>query len=293
MANHLTKIIAGLLIAIAILLGLYAWMLGRHAARPADAQPQAAAVKTVPIVVAARVLPAGQPIPADALKVGQAPVMPTGGFSDPAALVGRVPAGNILAASPVLEGALTSGLADQVAPGERAVAVKVDETNAVGNRLRPGNYVDVFVNLRRDGASGGPMSAEIPNTQARLLLSKVRVLSFGDATPDKDGGGTATGAVRTAVLAVPTAQVDALTLGEASGHLTLALRNPLDDEVAAQTVAMRTTGNLAPSAAAAAGMSLDELSEGRARSAPRAPRSEERRAGKEGGSWWRAVGWSW
>ncbi|MGU7779835.1 Flp pilus assembly protein CpaB [Burkholderia sp. PU8-34] len=271
MANHLTKIIAGLLIAIAILLGIYAWMLGRHQVRPAESQPQAAVVKAVPIVVAARLLPAGQPITADALKLGQAPALPTGGFSDPAVLVGRVPASNILVASPVLENALTSGLADQVASGERAVAVKVDESNAVGNRLRPGNFVDVFLNLRRDGAGGVQSGTEIPMTQARLLLSKVRVLSFGDATPDRDGGASATGTVRTAVLAVPTAQIDALTLAEASGRLTLALRNPNDDEIAVQTVAMHTAGNLGPSAVAAAGMSLDELSAGRTRNAPRAP----------------------
>ncbi|MGU7769342.1 Flp pilus assembly protein CpaB [Burkholderia sp. MR1-5-21] len=272
MANNLTKIIAGLLIAIAVLLGIYAWMLGRGPARaPVAAVSPAVATKTVQIVVAARLLPAGQPIPADALKLAPAPALPTGGFNDPSPLVGRVPASDILAASPVLENALTSGLADQVAPGERAVAVKVDESNAVGNRLRPGNFVDVFLNLRRDGAGGVQSSAEIPMTQARLLLSKVRVLSFGDATPDRDGGAGATGAVRTAVLAVPTAQIDALTLAEASGRLTLALRNPHDDEIATQTVAMRTAVNQAPSAVAAAGMSLDELSAGRARNLPRAP----------------------
>ncbi|WP_126285677.1 Flp pilus assembly protein CpaB [Burkholderia stagnalis] len=272
MANNLTKIIAGLLIAIAVLLGVYAWMLGRGPAHPpAPVAVPAAAAKTVPIVVAARLLPAGQPIAADALKVAQVPILPTGGFSDPMPLVGRVPANDILEASPVLATALTSGLADQVAPGERAVAVKVDETNAVGNRLRPGNFVDVFLNLKRDGGGVGQAGAEIPRTQARLLLSKVRVLAFGDATPERDGAAGASSMARTAVLAVPTAQIDALTLAEASGRLTLALRNPHDDEAAAQTVATRTMGDFGPSAVAAAGVGLDELSASRARAAPREP----------------------
>ncbi|MGZ2744665.1 Flp pilus assembly protein CpaB [Burkholderia stagnalis] len=272
MANNLTKIIAGLLIAIAVLLGVYAWMLGRGAAHPTiPVAVPAAAAKTVPIVVAARLLPAGQPITADALKVAQVPILPTGGFSDAALLVGRVPANDILEASPVLATALTSGLADQVAPGERAVAVKVDETNAVGNRLRPGNFVDVFLNLKREGGGVGQTGSEVPRTQARLLLSKVRVLAFGDATPERDGAAGASSMARTAVLAVPTAQVDALTLAEASGRLTLALRNPHDDEAAAQTVATRTMGDLGPSAVAAAGVGLDELSASRARAAPREP----------------------
>ncbi|WP_193098238.1 Flp pilus assembly protein CpaB [Burkholderia sp. Z1] len=269
MGNNLTKIIAGLLIAIAVLLGIYAWMLGRGPAHPPVAAPSVAMVQTVPVVVATRLLPAGQPIQADALKLASAPMMPTGGFSDPSLLVGRVPANDILAAAPVVEGGLTSGLANQVAPGERAVAIKVDETNAVGNRLRPGNFVDVFLNLRRDGSGMPQAGSEIPNSQARLLLSKLRVLSFGDATSERDGNSGPSGAVRTAVLAVPTAQVDALTLAEASGRLTLALRNPRDDEVAAQTVAIRTAGDLTPSGQAAAGVSLEELSGGRTRNVPR------------------------
>ncbi|KAG8149623.1 Flp pilus assembly protein CpaB [Burkholderia catarinensis] len=269
MGNNLTKIIAGLLIAIAVLLGIYAWMLGRAPAHPAVVAPSVATMQTVPVVVATRLLPAGQPIPADALKLASAPMMPIGGFSDPSLLVGRVPANDILAAAPVVEGGLTSGLANQVAPGERAVAIKVDETNAVGNRLRPGNFVDVFLNLRRDGSGMAQSGSEIPNSQARLLMSKLRVLSFGDATPERDGNGGPGGAVRTAVLAVPTAQVNALTLAEASGRLTLALRNPRDEEVAAQTVAIRTAGDLTPSGQAAAGVMLDELSSKRTRNVPR------------------------
>ncbi|MBN3773468.1 Flp pilus assembly protein CpaB [Burkholderia sp. Se-20378] len=264
MANNLTKIIAGLLIAIAVLLGIYAWMLGRSSPAPAPAQ-QIAAVNPVPVVIAARALPAGQPITADALKVQATAPMPTGAFNNPGELVGRVPTRDIPASSPVVSGALVSGLAEDVQPGERAIAVHVDETNAVGNRLRPGNFVDVFLNLKRESGST-MLDGEISQTQARLLLSKVRVLSFGDATPERDSGSNTNGNngqpsnVRIAVLAVPTAQVDALTLGEASGRLTLALRNPRDDELAMQTVAVRTDNKLSPSALAAAGVSLQQLS---------------------------------
>lgn len=263
MANNLTKIIAGLLIAIAVLLGIYAWMLGRSTPNPVPVQ-QTVAASPVPVVVATRVLPVGQPITADALKIQPTTPAPTGAFTDPSALVGRVPAADIPASSPVVAGALVSGLAEDVQPGERAVAVRVDETNAVGNRLRPGNFVDVFLNLKREG--GTMLDGEVSQTQARLLLSRVRVLSFGDATPDRDSGNNNTGnngqasGARIAVLAVPTAQVDALTLGEASGRLTFALRNPRDDELAIQTVAVRTDNKLSPSAIAAAGVSLQQLS---------------------------------
>ncbi|MCU9954924.1 Flp pilus assembly protein CpaB [Burkholderia sp. BKH01] len=263
MANNLTKIIAGLLIAIAVLLGVYAWMLGRSSPAPVPAQ-QIAVANPVPVVIAARMLPAGQPITADALKVQSTASMPGGAFGNPGELVGRVPTRDIPVSSPVVSGALVSGIAEDVQPGERAIAVRVDETNAVGNRLRPGNFVDVFLNLKREGNS--MFDGEISQTQARLLLSKVRVLSFGDATTERDSGNNTNGNngqpsnVHIAVLAVPTAQVDALTLGEASGRLTLALRNPRDDELAMQTVAVRTDNKLSPSVLAAAGVTLQQLS---------------------------------
>ncbi|PRH40495.1 Flp pilus assembly protein CpaB [Burkholderia vietnamiensis] len=264
MTNNLTKIIAGLLIAIAVLLGIYAWMLGRSAPASVPA-PQVVTANAAPVVIATHALPAGQPIPADALKVQSISPVPTGAFMDPTMVAGRVPACDIPASAPITPDALVSGLAEDIQPGERAIAVRVDETNAVGNRLRPGNFVDVFLNLKREGG-GAMFDGEVSQTQARLLMSKVRVLSFGDATPERDSGSTTNGSngqpsnARIAVLAVPTAQVDALTLGEATGRLTLALRNPRDDELAMQTVAVRTDNKLSPSALAAAGVSLQQLS---------------------------------
>ncbi|MCS0465151.1 Flp pilus assembly protein CpaB, partial [Burkholderia mallei] len=50
MANHLTKIIAGLLIGIAILLGIYAWLLGRKPAPVAPGAAPAVATAMVPVV---------------------------------------------------------------------------------------------------------------------------------------------------------------------------------------------------------------------------------------------------
>jgi pilus assembly protein CpaB len=284
MANNLTKIIAGLLIGIAVLLGIYAWMLGRKPAQPAPtAIVQAVPAHSYPLVVAVRALPAGQPIPLDALKVQQTGALPLGAFGDPAAVAGRIPVNAIAAQAPVVETALMSGLADQIAPGERAVSIKVDETNAVGSRLRPGNFVDVFLSLKREGGFG-TTGSEIAKSQARLLLSRVRVLAFGDATPDRDGSGGPTGtAARTAVLAVPTAQVDALTLAEASGRLVLALRSPRDEEIAPQTVAVRAAPALSPSAQAALGLVLGDLSHSDS-SAPAAPKPRAPIVPRQGGS---------
>ena len=130
----------------------------------------------------------------------------------------------IAANTPLAEANLTTGLADAVAPGERAIAVRVDEGNAVGNRVRPGNFVDVFFMLKRDMSAGPGADAEVDATQARLLLSRVRVLSFGDATlpGTSDAADAAANAAnaprsagaRTAVLAVLTLVLQYVTAGQ-------------------------------------------------------------------------------
>lgn len=273
--QNLNRIIAVLLIGAALLLGLFAWMLGRRPAPPPAAPTVAQA--TFPVVVATRALPAGKPIAADALKLEHLPINPIGAYGDPAQLVGRVPTLEIGAQAPVLDGQLSNGLAERIEPGERAVAVRVDESNAVGNRLRAGNLVDVFFTLKREGTLGP--AAEVERSQARLLLSRVRVLAFGkDDNTESRGDLNLT--VRTAVLAVPVADVDQLTLAENAGRLVLALRNPRDAEVADSAAlpaygsvlktAASTAAPASPSTRAAAGVALDQLSGGAA-APPAAP----------------------
>ncbi|MGF6771177.1 pilus assembly protein CpaB [Paraburkholderia sp. GAS199] len=264
---NLTKILAGVLIALALLLGVFAWSLSR---RPAPAVVAPVTQASFPVVVATRPLPAGKAITVDALRVQTLPINPNGAFADPAQLAGRVPNADIGIDSPVLETQLSSGIAERIEPGERALAVRVDEGNAVGNRLRPGNFVDVFFTLKRDGSMG--TGGEIDQTQARLLMSKVRVLAFGNASTTNDTGGDPNGLVRTAVLAVPVADVDRLTLAESSGRLIFALRNPKDTEVIDPSAlpvypgVLKTAAHLgasdaqADSTRAAAGVALQSLS---------------------------------
>lgn len=235
---NLTKIVAAILVLLALALGGYAWMLSRQApvapppaaAASGNSPAKAAQVKTFPVVVAAKPLPAGLAIPADALRVEQLTINPAGAFQETAPLAGRVPVIDLGEGSPLLEGQLVSGLALRVAEGERAVAVKADEVMGVGNKVQPGDFVDVFLMLKSD-------SKDIDRSQARLLLSRKRVLAFGSASvdglpskTDKNAGAQQqrAEAARTAVLAIPVEDVNRLTLAENSGRLLLALRNPTD-----------------------------------------------------------------
>ncbi|MGG1943918.1 Flp pilus assembly protein CpaB [Trinickia sp. NRRL B-1857] len=263
---NITKMAAIALLAAALLLAFYAWALSRRPTAAPTVVKTAVAPVTYPVVIATHVLPAGAPIADGDLRVVMLPVRPSGAFAEPSLVARRVPLADIGANVPVLEAALSSGFAEQVAPGERAVAIHVDEASSVGERVRPGNFVDVFLTLKRDGMGAGP-HAEIAQSQTRLLLSRVRVLAFGTTAsgagnPSQFGVGA-----RTAVLAVPTADVDRLALADSAGHVLLALRNPRDEESIApngsgpgalRVSALRRTDD-APSAQAAAGVSLSEL----------------------------------
>lgn len=233
---HLTKIIAALLVLAALALGVYAWMLSRQPAPLPPAVTAAAAVakeqKTLfPIVVTARTVPAGEPMTAEVLRVEHLPINPAGAFQDVGKAVGGIPVTDLAEGTPVLANQLVTGLALHVLAGERALAVKADEMIGVGNRIRPGDFVDVFFTLKSDGK-------DVDRSQARLLLSRMRVLAYGNASVDGSPSQMAEAkaaqsqqraeAARTAVLAVSVADVNRLALGEATGRLLLALRNPTD-----------------------------------------------------------------
>lgn len=235
---NLTKIIAAILVLLALALGGYAWMLSRQPPPPVAVAPSAAApgkavqAQTFPVVVAAKPLPAGQVIPADALRIERLTINPVGAFRDTEPLAGRVPVIDLNEGTPLFESQLVSGLALRVTEGERAVAIKADEIMGVGNKVQPGDFVDVFLMLKSDGK-------DIDRSQARLLLSRKRVLAYGstsvDGLPSKmDKNGSAqqqpqrAEPARTAVLAVPVDDINRLTLAENSGRLLLALRNPTD-----------------------------------------------------------------
>jgi pilus assembly protein CpaB len=233
---HLTKIIAALLVLVALALGVYAWVLSR---KPAPLPPAAAAAAAAakeqkalfPVVVTARTVPAGQPLTAESLRVEHLPINPAGAFQEVGKAVDGIPVADLGEGTPVLASQLVTGLALHVLAGERALAVKADEMMGVGNRIRPGDFVDVFFTLKSDGK-------DVDRSQARLLLSRMRVLAYGNASVDGSPSQMAEAkaaqsqqraeAARTAVLAVPVADVNRLALGEATGRLVLALRHPTD-----------------------------------------------------------------
>lgn len=238
MTSQHIKIIAAVLLFFAALLGFGAWYAARAPKPAASAAPQTANQHHA-VVVTVEALPAGVPITASQLKVVELPIRPEGSFAQVTEVVGRAPVVSLGVGVPLIDAQLATGLATQVEEGQRAVAVNVDEMIGVGNRIAPGDFVDVFFLLKRD-------DREIAGTQARLLLSRLRVLTYGPQSisqaasqPPDGAAGRRAEPIRTAVLAVPVDDVNELLVAQQAGHLMLALRNPAD-------TAEPTAGRFAP-----------------------------------------------
>lgn len=244
------KLVGLILIVVALALAAYAWVVSSRMAEEQKAQMP----KLESVVVAKARIPAGSLIGTDMLQTSQFPTRPEGSYARPEAVVGKIAAADIAAGEAILAERLGGGLRamlQHIGPDERAVAVRVDEVVAVGNRLTPGDHVDVFATLNRNGT-------EIDDTQARLLLEKLPVLAFG--SKDVGGGSGKTGEAgsrasetpKTAVLAVKIADIDRLVLAANSGRLILALRPHEQPPEAAPEAGTPAPGAAATVVAAAA-----------------------------------------
>lgn len=265
------RIIALSLVGLALLLAIIAIGIGKRGAstsptvQPTDVQAGQAPSRPS-MLVAARALTAGKPVAIDDLKHVEVDTLPAGHYTNAYQVAGALPSRDIAADTPLHPELFLRGLSSHLQTGERAIAVAVDEISGVGNRVEPGDYVDVFLALPETGTRN---DSERMQPLTRLLASRLRVLSYGqnsvasesapeaesapaaassEATTGKDqeraqaitarsnaGTGYGQSSARpasSAVLAVPPDQAGALLLGAQSGKLFLALRNPADTSVA-------------------------------------------------------------
>ncbi|WP_265944060.1 Flp pilus assembly protein CpaB [Dechloromonas sp. A34] len=223
----LLRILAILFTVGAIIAGFVGY---RLSTQPPPPPPPAAAPAEV-AVESLRAVPAGTPLRAEDIGVKQVSVKPKGSFATPAQVLGQTPSANIAAGEILTRAhfAVSGQLQRNLHPGERAVAIKVDEVVGLGGFALPGDRVDVLFYLRS--------SLETKNTSsAQVVLADVRLLAFGEsvqAAATEDDGNTGrkpektssrTRETTSAVLAVPAAAASRLMLAANSGNLRLALR---------------------------------------------------------------------
>lgn len=255
MSSRLTMILAGFFLIGAIVVGYWGLVLTRQKPAPTAAavvpapasQPVVQPVAKVadelrkPVVVVRRDIPAHAVLTAQDLTVEHLLVAPQGSFQNPDQVIGRTAWRALSAGTWLEQSSFEAGgpLARMIRPGERAVAVAIDEVVGAAGQLVPGDYVDVLLFLKQDGTN--------PEHSAQVAIPALRLLSVGeqlglanDGTPaeGKQGPGEKIKAEqwravgRTVVLAVPEALSSRLMLAAQAGTLRLAVRSAQEKRLA-------------------------------------------------------------
>jgi len=197
--------------------------------------------QTQTIVVAASEMKWGTVITTDVVKTQPylKQSLPTGYIVTPAAVVGRVVLYPIQINEPITEKKLApvdvraGGMAAVVAPGKRAMAVKVDKVIGISGFIRPGHRVDVLVSLNKSEQDN------VVNTITKIVLENILVLAAGPEVegPDKKEKPTVVDVI---TLEVTPEEGEKLALASTEGKLQLALRNYGD------TADIKTRGTTLP-----------------------------------------------
>ena len=179
-------------------------------------------VVTAQVVVAAQDIPEGHVIDKIALTTGQWPVqtLPAGAFSSVDSVVGRVTRVAVFQGEPIVPGRLapagtTGGLEIKIAPGKRAMSVKINDVAGISGLIQPNSRVDVLVNIRDDRSA--------KETQvAKLFMENMRVLSVGQQVTRGDDGKPIN--ATTATLEVTPEEAERLAIAMGQGSIALVLR---------------------------------------------------------------------
>jgi pilus assembly protein CpaB len=205
-------VLASLGVASASGVGVYRYL------RRAETQSR---VVLAQVLVAAKDLPEGHVITTDDARVVSQPAasVPNDAYRAVDSVVGRVTRIPVFTGEAMLPGRLApkgagAGLEVKIAPGKRAMAVKIDEVAGLSGLIQPNSRVDVLVTLRDDGTTD--------RDRAKLFMSYMRVLSIGSQI-DRGPDGRPLNAT-TAALEVTPAEAEQLAVAANEGKIQLVLR---------------------------------------------------------------------
>lgn len=223
----------GLLLGLALAMGLAAAWLGRQAVDERLAQIEQEAQRgqdMVDVVVANRDLAQGEVLNAQVLAVRQIPkqyahvsAISPDRFAQIDSARLQVP----LQRGEALLQAHIDGLGQRVfstilQKGMRALTFEVDEVSSTAGLLRPGDHIDLIYTLK-PGGLGGPDERQIAP-----LLSNLRVMATGQSLTKQDARGTER-RYTNVTLEVSPADANRILLARSTGEVTAILRHP-DDE---------------------------------------------------------------
>lgn len=210
---------------------------------------QTVSVPTSGVVVAAADLQLGTELRPEDLRLIQWPAeaVPAGAFTKPDELVGRGLIQPVAANEVFLPGKLASkeagaGLPPVIAPGYRALSVRVNDVIGVAGYVLPGTRVDVVATVNP--------TQQPTDVTSKVILTNVLVLASGTKI-ERDAKDNKPVSVNVVTMLVNPDEAERLTLASTEGKIQLALRNPMD-QTAPQTrgikpaVLLGTSGQAAP-----------------------------------------------
>lgn len=180
------------------------------------------------IIVAAKEIPAGTAITEDMVKLTPylKTSLPPGFFSSVDTVKGKITKTSLNIAEPVLEARLgeKTGLTVLLTPGQRAMAVQVNEVVGVSGFISPNDRVDVIANITPPG------HGEEKETQvSKIVLQNKRVLSVAQTSEErKDGKPQIASSI---TLELTPDEVEKLSVASREGQIILALRGQTDDAI--------------------------------------------------------------
>lgn len=183
----------------------------------------------VQVVLATRDLNPGEYVTAQDIQLVDWPGnrVPEGYSVTPAEVVGRgvittIRRNEALLTTKLATATAGGGLGITIPAGKRAMSVKVDDVIGVAGFASPGTRVDLLVTLDN--------SAQFTEPRTQLVLQNIEVIAAGQTT-ERDFRGEPQ-SVPVVTLLVDPEEAEKLALATAKGRIQLALRNPLDLDVA-------------------------------------------------------------
>lgn len=215
---------------------LVAGLNNSHGAGTATAET----VNDVDVLFAAKALPALSVIDSKSVVIRKVPQSkaPPNAMSDPVAVVGKVLRAPMIEGQAVTPAVLASkdsgiNLAAAVREGMRAVSLSLADADALENLLYPGSVVDVLFSFKAPSGSANQADETISLT----LLKAVQVLAVEGRTilstdePAAPPVSSPRGLQRQMVtLMVTPKQAELLQLAQKFGAVSLAMRNPMDNQ---------------------------------------------------------------
>jgi pilus assembly protein CpaB len=202
--------------------GIYLYLKGMPSA-------EATAPETVPVVVATKDMTFGTTLKDEHLKLVPFPkeAVPPGSYSSIDSVLSQTTKVFLGECEPVLKSKLSAiggGLSVRVSPAMRAMSLNVNDVTGVSGFVLPGDRVDVIVTM--DNVAGSNVAV------TKTILQDVEVLAAGVKTENKNNQHIT---VQTVTVLVGPEGAEKLALGVFQGKVHLALRNPVDHEVVAES----------------------------------------------------------